>query len=171
MPRALLIILTGIIQYLPASAQTKEYKLLSKSELSNFNYKALDHINTYDDRTKVFKPVKGKFTVYTFIADFRGISRHREEIDFHDILIVKTDKSGKILDAYQYTLEWGEMPLTFDLFRSKAKNISLTNGLSLDDLMLERVWYDEVIDKTSKKKELFCWTNPQRIRCCNSFAK
>jgi hypothetical protein len=57
---------------------------------------------------------------------------------FHDILIVKTNSKNEIIDAYQYTLEWAEPELSYDLFRSTIKNQKLTNGLSIEKLKFYR---------------------------------
>jgi hypothetical protein len=64
--------------------------------------------------------------------------------EFHDILIVKTDNENKIIDAYQYTLEWAEPPLQNDVYKSSIKNISLTNNMEIKQLKFRRTisWND-----------------------------
>ncbi len=122
-----------------ANAQ-KEYRLFEKSDSADFNYGSLYSIDTFPGRRKAFLPVKGSFTVYTFIAAYRGLS-HRDELEheFHDILIIKTDKDNLIKDAFQYTLEWTEMPVSYDLHKSRSSGLVLSNELSVKKLNLQRV--------------------------------
>jgi len=47
----------------------------------------------------IFDPVSGHYTYYQFIATFKGHSFQEADKDFHDILIIKTDKENKIVDA------------------------------------------------------------------------
>ena len=65
--------------------------------------------------------------------------------DFHDILIIKTDSENKIIDAYQYTLEWAEPPLKYDVFKSSIINIPLTNNMDINLLKFIRTysWNDD----------------------------
>ncbi|PVY36129.1 hypothetical protein [Pontibacter virosus] len=126
--------------------QDKEYKLASKTESGDFNYKMLsklDSIGSEGDSAKtrqVFEPVKGNYTVYQFIAPFKGESVFGGIGNFHDILIVKVDNKNTVLDSYQYTLEWGETPLDYDLFRGIAKGVIFKDGLKIDELKLAREW-------------------------------
>ena len=79
----------------------KEYRLFNKLDSADFNYDALYSIDTFSSRRKVFLPIKGSFTVYTFIAAYKGLShRDEQQHDFHDILIIKTDKDNLIKDAF-----------------------------------------------------------------------
>jgi len=89
----------------------------------------------------VFKPTKGKFTVYRFLATYQGLSFTNKQKEFHDILIVKVGSKNKIILAYQYTLEWAESPLETDLYESTCKNTYLTDNLSIDKFIFERPWY------------------------------
>jgi hypothetical protein len=72
------------------------------------------------------------------MATFQGLSFTNREKEFHDVLIVKTNQDNKIVDAYQYTLEWAEPPSACDLFKSSCKNLSLTNKMSVEKLKLVR---------------------------------
>lgn len=92
-------------------------------------------------RRNAFNPIRGKNIVYVFIATFKGLSFDNTEKDFHDILVVKVDKKQKILEAYQYTLEWAEMPLSYDLYEASTKGLTLTNGLSIESLRFRKVDY------------------------------
>jgi hypothetical protein len=143
---------------------TKIYKLKSVTENADFYNERLQHFDDFTDIKEAFIPgQKGYFTVYTFIATYKGLgiwspkgdnskvdkngnrALTKEEIKqmnkletFHDILIVKTNSKNEIIDAYQYTLEWAEPELSYDLFRSTIKNQKLTNGLSIEKLKFYR---------------------------------
>jgi hypothetical protein len=132
--------------------ETKVYILKKQTENSDFNYSKLDDIDvnkmdTLNARnlTPVFEPVNGHFNYYQFLATFKGESYEGGAKDFHDILIIKTDNENKIIDAYQYTLEWAEPPLQYDVFKSSIKNISLTNNMDIMQLKFMRTysWSDD----------------------------
>ena len=55
------------------------------------------------------------------------------------------------LDAYQYTLEWAEPPLQFDLYKSDIKNITLKNDLDISTLKLTRKDYWDEKDRVFKE--------------------
>jgi hypothetical protein len=133
-------------------AQAKEYKLIAKTARADINYPLLKKMNTLEGSdtakiSKAFQPIKGKFTVYQFLATYQGVSfRGPGEWTFHDLLTLKTDVKGKILDAYHYTLEWAEPPASSDLFKSSVKNIIIKNNLSIDLLQFMRTAYLEDFD-------------------------
>jgi hypothetical protein len=127
--------------------ETKFYILKKRTENSDFNYSKLDDIDgnkmdTLNVRNllPVFEPVSGHFNYYQFLATFKGESYDGGIKDFHDILIIKTDTENKIIDAYQYTLEWAEPPLQYDVFKSSIKNISLTNNMDINQLKFIRTY-------------------------------
>jgi hypothetical protein len=139
--------------------ETKIYILKKQTENSDFNYSKLDDIDgnkleTLNVRNlmPVFEPVSGQFKYYQFLSTFVGQAYNADGPplfkDFHDILIIKTDNENKIIDAYHYTLEWAEPPLQYDVFKSSAKNISLTNKMDINQLKLKRTysWSDENIE-------------------------
>ena len=64
-------------------------------------------------------------------------------------MIIKTDSKNQIIDAYQYTLEWSEPPFQNDVYKSTAKNLSLTNNLQLNTLKLTKT-YDGWKEKEKK---------------------
>lgn len=129
----------------------KVYQLVSKTDSGDFNYKALRAIDTFSNPGEAFVPVRGSFTVYTLIATFQGLShRDDKQHDFHDILIIKTTKDSLIKDAFQFTLEWAEEPLSYDLFRSDIPGLLISNGLPIKRLELKRV---ESYDNADVKKE------------------
>ena len=134
--------------------QTKEYKLLDKTDSANINGRLIAMLDTAKPGmtlvNNVFKAVKGKFTVYRFLATFQGISFTNKQKEFHDILIVKTDAKNKIISAYKYTLEWAELPSETDLYQSACKNIYLIDNTSIDKFMFERSWYYNKQDRKLK---------------------
>lgn len=132
--------------------QPKEYVLKKKSIDSDFNYTKLDHIDFYN-KIKSFDPVSGQFTYYQFIATYYGNAYVPPGDDganikvFHDILIVKTNMLNKMLDAYQYTLEWAETPCQHDVYKSTPVNVVLKNNLNIKLLNLSRTDYWDENDK------------------------
>jgi hypothetical protein len=129
----------------PTDYRNKIYKLKKKVTNSDFNYSKLNNIDDYIGDTltlnslmPIFEPTGGHFVYYQFLATFKGHIDVEVGQNFHDILIVKTDPAGKIVDAYQYTLEWGEMPLQFDVYKSTAQNVILKNDLNISSLHLMR---------------------------------
>jgi len=77
--------------------------------------------------------VKGEYTVYKYLIEYVGKSAEKGESKFHDLLVIKTDSSGKILDAYKYTLEWADSP-SLALYRMKSKELYLKPDLKINDL-------------------------------------
>ncbi len=138
--------------------QIKIYKLKKKATNADFDYSKLNDI---DDNIKdtlniknlmpIFEPTSGHFTYYQFISTFKGHSFQEVDKDFHDILIIKTDGENKIIDAYQYTLEWAEPPLQFDLYKSDVKNLILKNDLDLSALKLTRKDFWDEKDRIHKE--------------------
>ena len=135
---------------------TKIYILKKSTENSDFNYSKLDDIDGHKINTlniknlmPVFEPVLGKYKYYQFISTFTGQAYNVDGPplfkEFHDILIIKTDNQNKIIDAYQYTLEWAEPPLQFDVFKNSAENINLTDNLDIAKLKFVRTysWSDD----------------------------
>ncbi|MDP1726345.1 MAG: hypothetical protein Q8M15_06145 [Bacteroidota bacterium] len=131
--------------------ETKIYILQKEKENSDFNYSKLDDIDGNNFKTinienlmPVFEPVNGQYKYYQFLSTFVGEAYNsggpRLFKEFHDILIIKTDKENKIIDAYQYTLEWGELPLQYDVFKSSVNNISLTNNMDINKLKFIRTY-------------------------------
>ena len=135
---------------------TKIYILKKVAENSDFNYSKLDDIdgNKMDEINvrnlmPIFEPVSGQFKYYQFLSTFVGEAYNADGPalfkDFHDILIIKTDNENKIIDAYQYTLEWAEPPLQYDVYKSSIKNIPLTNNMDINELKFIRTysWSEE----------------------------
>lgn len=135
---------------------TKVYILKKSTKNSDFNYSKLDDIDSYKVGNRsirnllpVFEPVSGQYKYYQFLSTFIGLAYNTDTKplleEFHDILIIKTDDQNKIIDAYQYTLEWAEPPLQYDVFKSSAKNITLKNNLDIAKLKFKRTysWSDE----------------------------
>jgi len=130
----------------------KKYVLMQKSINSDFQYSKLDNIDEYN-KIESFEPTNGKFTYYRFIATFKGYTYiapddSDENIKtFHDILIVKTNINNQIIDAYQYTLEWAEMPFQYDVYKSKTDYVVLKSNLDIMLLNLTRTDYWNENDK------------------------
>ncbi|MCB4809667.1 hypothetical protein LG651_15530 [Tamlana sp. 62-3] len=161
-----LTIIIFILFYNLNFGQEKVYKLISKTENSDINYKAFRNFDDFeiyknDGLKKAFKPKKGKNDIYVFISEFKGDSFDGTSKIFHDYLILKVDsKSELIIDGFQYTLEWAEPPAISDLYRVTEKNIKINNGLNLDLLKMELVeqeyisdWRKELKDKGILKTE------------------
>jgi len=133
----------------PTDFKNKIYKLKKKVINSDFNYSKLKDIDgnigdtiNLNGLMPIFEPAGGRFVYYQFIATFKGHVFGEVGKSFHDILIVKTDLTGKIMDAFQYTLEWAEPPLQYDLYKSTAQNVILKNGLDIRslNLMIKDFW-------------------------------
>ncbi|MBA3674028.1 MAG: hypothetical protein H0W75_03580 [Chitinophagaceae bacterium] len=135
---------------------SKIYILKKKTTNSDFDYSKLKDIDgnikdTLNIRNlmPIFEPKSGQLNYFQFLATFKGEGYNGGEAplikDFHDILIIKTDTDNKIIDAFQYTLEWAEPPLQFDLFKSSADNITLINNLDIRQLKFKRTdsWSDD----------------------------
>jgi hypothetical protein len=139
-------------------SEIKVYKLKKKSLASDFNYSKLDDIDDNIEDTlnvkSIFEPVAGHFVYYQFLATFRGYSFDETDKVFHDILIIKTDKSNKIIDAYQYTLEWAEPPCQYDLFKATSKDLDLTDSMDIATLKFKRTYSWNEKDKFLKESGL-----------------
>lgn len=134
----------------------KKYILKNKSINSDFDYSKLDNIDQ-QNKTESFEPIDGNFTYYKFIATFVGYayvapgdSGDHNKI-FHDIVIIKTNDRNEVLDAYQYTLEWAELPFQYDVFKSKTENLILVDNLDIKLLKLNRTESWDEKDKLSKE--------------------
>ena len=138
--------------------QTKIYKLKKKAINSDFDYSKLDDIDgdikdtlNLKNLMPIFEPISGQYNYYQFIATFKGHSFQQVDKDFHDILIIKTNNKNKIIDAYQYTLEWAEPPLQFDLYKSDIKNLTLKTDLDISFLKLTRKDFWDNKDRVHKE--------------------
>lgn len=120
----------------PSLAQMKQYLLVSTTPAADFNYGVLYGIDTIENWRSAFESLRGKYTVYKFMAHYFGPSALGYDKEFHDILIIKTNSKNKVIDGYQYTLEWGDQR-SFDLFRYSAHNVKFKNGLKLRLLKLK----------------------------------
>jgi hypothetical protein len=129
------------------------YILRKITENSDFDYSKLDSIDRQIKDTlniknimPIFEPISGKYKYYQFLSTFEGesyivdeeVDKKEYEKEFHEIIIIKTDNDNIIIDAYQYTLEWAEPPLQFDLFRSSCKNVYLKNNMDIKQLKFIR---------------------------------
>jgi hypothetical protein len=64
---------------------------------------------------------------------------------------MKTNSKQKILDAYHYTLEWAEPPLSYDLYKASAKNLTLVNQLLIENLLFRRMNFYKDIERQLKE--------------------
>lgn len=118
----------------------KHYEIVDSFVNADFNYAAIEKFDSIawatsmDSVRFLFNPVAGNFTVFQFIAESNGIDPENRIRPFHDILIVKTDHTKRIIDAFQYTLEWGEMPCSYDLYRRSKDSLYLENNMELNRL-------------------------------------
>ncbi|MBE7177164.1 MAG: hypothetical protein INR69_12205 [Mucilaginibacter polytrichastri] len=132
--------------------QPRKFILKKKALNADFNYARLDSINiptgeanTERSKLRHFEAGNGNFIFYQFIATFKGESlnpdmpRMTEIKDFHDVLIIKTTVDGMIVDAYEYTLEWAERPMYYDLLRRSKKGLILADGMEINSLKFRRV--------------------------------
>ncbi len=79
------------------------------------------------------KTNSGEYTIYKFIREYRPESWPAESPEkLHDLLMIKADGQGNILDAYHYTLEWSDSP-SLDLYGMSAKGLSLKRELTIAD--------------------------------------
>jgi hypothetical protein len=137
--------------------EPKVYRLKKQVLNADFAYPKLKNMIAHIGDTvhqvsimPIFNPVKGKYRYYQFIATFKG-EGYRGIEDFHDILILKTNAKGKIVDAYQYTFEWAEMPLQYDLYRSSVKHVFLTDNLDISQLKFFNKERKELNEKSTLK--------------------
>lgn len=130
----------------------KLYKLKKQARNADFPDSTLKDLDQHlidaspvHDVTTVFDPIEGTFNYYQFTAAYRGEGYNvlGPEENFYDILIVKTDKANKIVDAYQHTLNWAEPPLQADLYRSSKNGEKLVNGFDVSRLGLVRTYVVE----------------------------
>lgn len=134
------------------------YRLRKQAVNADFN---IIKLNNLDDHTKdsislreIFEPVNGIYNYFQFISTFKGRALVFPGDDlkdsvktFHDILIVKTNSENVIIDAFQYTLEWGEKPCKYDLYRGSISNISLIDNMDINILKFERTEFWNIKDK------------------------
>ncbi|MGB6094017.1 MAG: hypothetical protein WBF83_09680 [Moheibacter sp.] len=147
------ILITFIVIFNLAFGQEKIYRLISKTENSDIDYKSFERFDDFDiyknnGLKNAFKPVSGKHTVYFFISEFMGDSFDGTRKTFHDYLILKTNqKSNLITDGFQFTIEWAEPPASTDLYRLTQKTEKIRNNLSLNLLKMQAVdseYYGEI---------------------------
>lgn len=133
-----------IILKVSSYGQIKTYRLIDKTNGANIDYNRLQDLNIYSSGyallNSVFKPIEGKYKVYRFVSTYKGLSHRTEKTEFfHDIIVLETDVSNHIVDAYQYTLEWSEMPLTLDLYKMSNIQIILKNHMDIGLLRFKQV--------------------------------
>lgn len=118
---------------IPTNLDKEQVYILKKKAINaDFDTISLLKIDSLENDSltirNIFEPINGVYHYYQFLSThmgrklvFPGEDLKDSLMVGHDILIIKTDKDNKIIDAFQYTLEWGEYPLQSDLFRSTIK--------------------------------------------------
>lgn len=82
--------------------------------------------------------VKGASTVYKFMREYEGLSGSADKpAPFHDLLVVKVDDAGVIVDAYKYTLEWTDSP-SLALYRLGRKGVRFKEDMDVRELQLTK---------------------------------
>ena len=147
--------------------EQKIYLLKKQTTNSDFDYSKLNNIDhnieghrNIENLIPIFEPIGGQFNYFRFIATFKDEAYNGGDgpiliKDSHDILILKTNNENKIIDAYQYTLEWAEPPSNYDLFKSSAKNLALTDNLDISTLKFIRtgnLYKGEILNESGKVK-------------------
>jgi hypothetical protein len=80
--------------------------------------------------------VKGTYTVYKFMREYKDRSKFSASpVTFHDLLAVKVDTAGVIVDAYKYTLEWTDSP-SLALYRLGRKGVRFKTNIDVNELHL-----------------------------------
>jgi hypothetical protein len=93
--------------------------------------------------------VKGTYTVYKFIREYNSRSKFSASpVTFHDLLAVKVDTAGVIVDAYKYTLEWTDSP-SLALYRLGKKGVRFKTNIDVNELQLTT----PAVHKCSEDKE------------------
>ena len=129
------------------------------AQLDDFDH-AMEKVSSpLRDDIHVFKPVAGNFIYYKFVADLIAeemvFPEYEEDRDSFDkalevyytdqeyipptfacscILILKTNKSGIIVDGYRYSLCGGEYPISSNLYRTSTKGVRLVDEMNIQEL-------------------------------------
>lgn len=111
--KILACILCVLIHSAVARAQNN-YVLLDitdNSQIDNNLALLLDSSNKLDLLNSAFKPVSGQFKTYRFIETYYGESPNYLPdssviVLLHDVLILIVDNKNRIIDGYQYSLEY-----------------------------------------------------------------
>lgn len=80
--------------------------------------------------------VQGAYTIYKYMREYEGLSASGgKPALFHDLLAVKVNDGGIIVDAYLYTLEWTDSP-SLALYRLGRKGVRFREDLDVRELQL-----------------------------------
>jgi hypothetical protein len=119
--------------------------ITDNSQIDNNLALLLDSSNKLDLLNSAFKPVSGQFKTYRFIETYYGESPNYLPdssviVLLHDVLILIVDNKNRIIDGYQYSLEYSNYPATCDLYRlHKPRRIKLDSKLKLSSLKFKLV--------------------------------
>jgi hypothetical protein len=119
-----------------------EYRLLDSFEHADLNYNQIDSINSIGGGIamldSVFNVVPGKYTIYRFMTYDRGILFDDFESDINELIILKVNSTGRIVDGYYYLLQTPEMPLSCFLYKITQKRRK-KDVIKIDSLKFKRV--------------------------------
>lgn len=121
------------------------YHITHVYEGADFNYPLMDEYRRTPSKwcerelvLEMFEPVDGPYRIILFTTVVWGYSLvDEQEHLFHHILLIKVDPDNTILDGLQYTLEWAECPLAYDICVLKAQGTKLTKELKLSEIEVE----------------------------------
>lgn len=132
---------------LPISGQIKVYKLLDKTEKGAIDIGKISGIFKLNPGLTLindaFKPIQGSYTVYRFLCTYQGIS-YNDEKDFHELLILETDKNNIIVKGYFYELELYDPPSYKAIFQCSGKGLLLKDQMRLNKIKFIRKQYDDI---------------------------
>ena len=122
----------------------RKFRLIMVIKNADLDY---DMINKIDSITPPFPEggkyqigdigtVRGAYTVYKFMGEYEGLSAFADNpATFHDLLVVKVDDAGVIIDACKYTLEWTDSP-SLALYRLGKKGVRFRKDIDIKELQL-----------------------------------
>jgi hypothetical protein len=120
------------------------YTLIAVIRDADLDYTMLNNIDTitppYPDGSTYqigdIGTIKGTYTVYKFMREYEGRSKlSAYPVTFHDLLVVKVDTAGIIVDACKYTLEWTDSP-SMALYRLGRKGVRFKTNIDVNELQL-----------------------------------
>lgn len=119
----------------------KTYHLISHQRNSELNYPQFalyDSLISKEEIIKAFTAIEGESDVYIFRANYWNASFRVHHKMFNDYLCLKVDpQSKKVLDAFQYTLEWAELPASSDLYSLGNSEVYLVDSMSIAELEMK----------------------------------
>jgi hypothetical protein len=120
----------------------KNYTLLDYSQNSELNYKGIDSINSIARYHSVFLDsifnfVKGENIGYRFISKHFTVDKFSDTIEVNELLILLVSNNKEIIDGFQYTLDYPEVPAKCDLYRLKKNQNKNQLEFGQDSIKIE----------------------------------